>query len=99
MLLCVHRDHYWGLLAPPPSLFFSFFSFFLLLLLLFLKVSWSVQHCFTSTETIRTVRDGEPRTVTSTFTTHELFFFFFFFLMCDVVYCDAVYNNWMFSHE
>ena len=28
----------------------------------------SVQCCFTSTETIRTIRDGEPRTVTSTFT-------------------------------
>ena len=27
-----------------------------------------VQCCFTSTETIRTVRDGEPRTVSSTFT-------------------------------
>ena len=28
----------------------------------------SVQCCFTSTETIRTIRDGEPRTATSTFT-------------------------------
>ena len=27
-----------------------------------------VQRCFTSTETIRTVRDGEPSTSTSTFT-------------------------------
>ena len=27
-----------------------------------------VQCCFTSAETIRTVRDGEPRTSTSTFT-------------------------------
>jgi len=27
-----------------------------------------VQCCFTSTETIRTIRDREPRTVTSTFT-------------------------------
>ena len=27
-----------------------------------------VQCCFTSTETVRTVRDGEPRTATSTFT-------------------------------
>ena len=27
-----------------------------------------VQCCFTSTETIRTIRDGEPRTATSTFT-------------------------------
>ena len=28
----------------------------------------SVQCCFTSTETIRSIRDGEPRTATSTFT-------------------------------
>ena len=28
----------------------------------------TVQCCFTSTETIRTIRDGEPRTATSTFT-------------------------------
>ena len=28
----------------------------------------SVQCCFTSTETVRTIRDGEPRTSTSTFT-------------------------------
>ena len=28
----------------------------------------SVQCCFTSTETTRTIRDGEPRTATSTFT-------------------------------
>ena len=27
-----------------------------------------VQCCFTSTETVRTIRDGEPRTATSTFT-------------------------------
>ena len=27
-----------------------------------------VQCCFTSTETVPTIRDGEPRTVTSTFT-------------------------------
>ena len=27
-----------------------------------------VQRCFTSTQTIKTVRDGEPRTATSTFT-------------------------------
>ena len=27
-----------------------------------------VQCCFTSTETIRTIREGEPRTATSTFT-------------------------------
>ena len=27
-----------------------------------------MSNCFTSTETIRTVRDGEPRTATSTFT-------------------------------
>ena len=27
-----------------------------------------VQCCFTSTETIRLIRDGEPRTATSTFT-------------------------------
>ena len=27
-----------------------------------------VQFCFTSTETVRTIRDGEPRTATSTFT-------------------------------
>ena len=27
-----------------------------------------VQCCFTSTETVRTIRDGEPRTSTSTFT-------------------------------
>ena len=27
-----------------------------------------VQCCFTSPETIRTIRDGEPRTATSTFT-------------------------------
>ena len=26
------------------------------------------QCCFTSTETVRTIRDGEPRTATSTFT-------------------------------
>ena len=30
--------------------------------------SSSVQCCFTSTETIRTISDGEPRTATSTFT-------------------------------
>ena len=30
--------------------------------------SLRVQCCFTSTETIRTIRDGEPRTATSTFT-------------------------------
>ena len=30
--------------------------------------SCSLQCCFTSTETIRTIRDGEPRTDTSTFT-------------------------------
>ena len=28
----------------------------------------TVQCCFTSTETLRTIRDGEPRTATSTFT-------------------------------
>ena len=28
----------------------------------------SVQRCFTSTETVRTIRDGEPRTATSTST-------------------------------
>ena len=28
----------------------------------------SVQRCFTSTETVRTIRDGEPRMATSTFT-------------------------------
>ena len=27
-----------------------------------------VQCCFTSTKTIKTIRDGEPRTATSTFT-------------------------------
>ena len=27
-----------------------------------------VQRCLTSTETVRTIRDGEPRTATSTFT-------------------------------
>ena len=32
----------------------------------------SVQSCSTSTETVRTVRDGEPRTATSTFTTQLL---------------------------
>ena len=31
-------------------------------------LSSSLQCCFTSTETVRTVRDGEPRTATSTFT-------------------------------
>ena len=43
---------------------------------LLLHQSW-----FTSTETIRTIRDGEPRTATSTFTqllTSEGGFFFFF---------------------
>ena len=30
--------------------------------------NFQVQCCFTSTETIRTIRDGEPRTSTSTFT-------------------------------
>ena len=29
---------------------------------------WLVQHCLMSTETVQTVRDGEPRTSTSTFT-------------------------------
>ena len=33
-----------------------------------LRRSCSVQCCFTSTETIRTIRDGEPRTSTSTLT-------------------------------
>ena len=32
------------------------------------KLRMYVQCCFTSTETVRTVRDGEPRTATSTFT-------------------------------
>ena len=31
--------------------------------------SVQVQRCFTSTETIRTIRDGEPRMATSTFHT------------------------------
>ena len=30
--------------------------------------SFFFKRCFTSTETIRTVRDGEPKTATSTFT-------------------------------
>ena len=30
--------------------------------------SFVVQYCFTSTETVRTIRDGEPRTATSTST-------------------------------
>ena len=33
-----------------------------------LCIQSSVQYCFTSTETIWTNRDGEPRTATSTFT-------------------------------
>ena len=33
-----------------------------------LSFCFQVQRCFTATETIRTVRDGEPRTATSTFT-------------------------------
>ena len=62
LLLYVHRDRrdYWGRegLGRPPRLSHS---------------SWPlccplVQCCFTSTETVRTVRDGEPRTSTSTFT-------------------------------
>ena len=32
------------------------------------KVGIQVQCCFASTETIRTIREGEPRTATSTFT-------------------------------
>ena len=32
------------------------------------KISFSFQCCFTSTEIVRTVRDGEPRTATSIFT-------------------------------
>ena len=36
--------------------------------LLLLLLSCEVQSCFTCTETVRTVRDGEPRTTTSTFT-------------------------------
>ena len=31
-----------------------------------------VQCCFTSTETVRTIMDGEPRTATWTFTVPEL---------------------------
>ena len=31
-------------------------------------VQVQVQCCFTSTETVRTIKDGEPRTATSTFT-------------------------------
>ena len=36
------------------------------------RLGWQVrvQCCFTSTETIRTIRDGEPRTATLTFTQH-----------------------------
>ena len=37
-------------------------------LLFLLFFSLPVQCCFTSTETIRTIRDGEPRTSSSTFT-------------------------------
>ena len=32
------------------------------------STSWHVEYCFTSTDTVRTVRDGEPMTSTSTFT-------------------------------
>ena len=34
-------------------------------------LTWTLLHvqcCFTSTETVKTIRDGEPRTTTSTFT-------------------------------
>ena len=37
-------------------------------LLVFLRVGFQVQCCFTPTETIRLIRDGEPRTAASTFT-------------------------------
>ena len=64
------------------------------------SVKVQVQRCFTSTETVRTVRDGEPRTATSTFTQllssvfqfvkvlifSDMAFFFFFFFLDGVVH-------------
>ena len=58
MLLYVHRDRtdYLGLGAQDGHLDFH------------TAPDLQVQGCFTSTETIRIIRDGEPRTATSTFT-------------------------------
>ena len=59
MLLYVHRDrtNYKGREARTATSTFTQ-----------LLISFQVQCCFTSTETTRTVRDGEPRTSTSTLT-------------------------------
>ena len=37
-----------------------------------LREAFQVQCCLTSTETLRIIRDGEPRTATSTFKAPEL---------------------------
>ena len=37
-------------------------------MLLYVQRDLRLQCCFTSTETVRTIKDGEPRTATSTFT-------------------------------
>ena len=61
ILLYVHRDHkdYQGSGAQDVHLDFHTLSS---------EHKRFVQCCFTSTETIRTIRDGEPRTATSIFT-------------------------------
>ena len=64
VLLYIHRDHkdYYG--RGVQNGHFDFFAQFLTS-----EATGSVQYCFTSTETIKTIMDGEPRTAaTSTFT-------------------------------
>ena len=63
MLLYVNSNHkdYWGRGAQNGHLDFHTAPEFCV-------TKDQVQCCFTSTETIRTIRDGEPRTATSTFT-------------------------------
>ena len=53
---------------PECCAFFFFFFVFCCSSLLGGGGGGRAHCCFTSTETIRTVRDGEPRTITSTFT-------------------------------
>ena len=49
----------------------------------YFQLFFLVQCCFTSTETIRTIRDEEPRTVTSTFTQLLNSFVLVFLLLRD----------------
>ena len=80
MLLYVHRDHNYGLLGTgsrgqPPRLTFSqllsshtdIHRYLLLASVALAYQNCLFQCCLTSTETIRFIKDGEPRMAASTF--------------------------------